>query len=1154
MSKHTEFVHLHVHSDFSLLDGACRISALAKAAAREGWPALALTDHGNLFGAIKFYEAVLSAGVKPIIGYEAYVASGSRFDRDARSSRDAANHLTLLAMDECGYYNLVRLASAAYLEGFYYRPRIDKELLKRHADGLICLSGCNSSELCRLLLAGDREGARAVARWYREVFGPERYFIEIQDNGLANQRACLGELAALADELGLGLVATSDAHYMAREDAEAHEVLLCINTGRNLNDAGRLSMGSDEFYLRSAEEMRARFPAREFPRAIENTVEIANRCNLELRFDERHFPRFHPETGESPEAMLRRLCHEGAASLGLSDAAARERLQYELNVITSMGYASYFLIVWDLVNFAKRREIPQGLRGSGASSLVAYTLGLTNVNPLRYDLVFERFMDPARKEPPDIDIDLCELGREQVVNYVKERYGEENTAQIITFGTMAAKAVVRDVGRVLGLPLATVDEIAERIPKSLGIKLKKVLEQDSELRRLRDEDRRLARLFDIALRLEGLNRHAGTHPAGIVIADRPLIEYIPLYKANDVVTSQYAMSDLERVGMLKMDLLGLRTLTVVDQTLNLVKAREGQRPELAALPLDDRKTFDLLCTGDTSSVFQLSSAGIQELLRQVAPRTLEDLIAVLALYRPGPLQAGVVEQFIARRQGREEVHYRHPSLKPILEGTYGLMVYQEQIMRIANLIAGMPLGDALTLIKAISKKKVEVMEQRRDAFIKGAVRHGLDQRLAEDVFNDICKFALYGFNKSHTTAYGYLSYYTAYLKAHYPVEFLAAGMTCDMQFTEKIVRHIEESRRLGVRILPPSVNHSEPHFTVDGSDAIRYGLAAVRNVGMRAAEAIAAARRRTGGFTSLQHFCEAVDTRAVNRLAIEHLIKAGAFDELPGHRAQLLAALDEALRAAARVQQDRRVGQRNFFGAIQDHGPQPSQLPEVREWSLPARAKYEKEALGFYLTCSPLEEYRALLEQLTTLDLCRLRKCPDGALVVVGGIVAGISPTVTKHGRSMAHVDFEDLHGTAVRCVMFPDAYERYGARLVEDAIVFLVGRADTRGERASIQIQEVIPVAEAPRRLCRLLTLRLENGAARPEVLDRLRGILEAYPGSTPVLLQLRLEDGRRVTIRPERNLHVTCSDNLRRALEEVLGKDSVIMTGGLPASANGG
>jgi len=1140
--KHADFVHLHVHSDFSLLDGACPVKKLAAMARQHRLPALALTDHGNLFGAVQFYRAMKDAGVRPIIGYEAYVAPGKRGERNARSAADAASHLTLLAMNETGYRNLIAMASTAYLDGFYYRPRIDKDLLAERSDGLIVLSGCNSSEICRALLRDDYDRARVLASWYRDLFGPQRFYIEIQDNGLPNQKACLGGLASLARDLDLDLVATNDIHYIEREDARAHEVLLCINTGRTLADSRRLSMETDEFYFKSPEEMYERF--RGFPGAVRNTIRIAEQCHLDLRFDERHFPSYKPETGETPEQMLRRLCEEGFKRLGLEGREARERLDYELEVIIGMGFASYFLLVWDVVNFAREHEIPQWLRGSGASSLVGYCLEFTSINPLQYDLVFERFMDPERKEAPDIDVDLCQIGREKVINYVRDRYGRDNTAQIITFGTMAAKAVVRDVGRVLGISLADVNRIAGMIPTTLGIKLQEALEQEKELRDWREREPQVRELFDIALRLEGLHRHAGVHAAGMIIADRPLTDFLPLYKANDVVTSQFAMDDIEKVGMLKMDLLGLRTLTEVDQTLSLVKAKEGERLELLALPLDDEATYDLLSSGNTSNVFQLGSDGIQELLRQIRPRTLEDIIAVVALYRPGPLKAGIVAHFIARRHGRERITYPHPDMKPILEGTYGLVVYQEQIMRMCHAIGGMSLGDTLTLIKAVSKKKDEVIESRREVFTEGAIEHGLSREDAESIFNDISEFAEYGFNKSHTTAYAYLAYYTAYLKAHYPVEFVAAGLTCDMQHTEKIVKRRDDLRRMGIALLPPSVNSSDDVFTVEGDKAIRYGLGAVRNVGFGAARAVVEARRRCGAFRSLQHFCEEVDQRRVNKQALEALIKAGALDDLPGHRAQQVAGIDGAMRTGGSLQQDRRLGQATFFGAIQDTSPVEAVLPNVGEWPRLEMLAHEKEALGFYLSGHPLDEHRRLLEQLSTVDSAHMEAARDGDRAAIGGMLVEVRPVMTRRGRGMMHVDLEDLHGI-VRCVAFPDAYEKHAAALTEGASVFLLGTIDKRTERPCVQIEEVIPLAVAAERLCRMLTLQVDNGKLAPDLFDRLRALLTAHHGSCPVMIRLGLDDGRRITIRVGRDLYVAYSSELRHAVDELLGVDRMELVG---------
>jgi len=1133
----TPFVHLHVHSDYSLLDGACRLDRLVETAAREGMPAVALTDHGNLFGAISFYRAALEAGIKPIIGYEAYLAPGDRRDRSARSARDAVSHLTLLAQNETGYRNLVRLASYAYLDGLYYRPRIDRALLAEHADGLICLSGCASSELARHLANGRYEEARQVAAFYRDLFGPERYFIEIQDNGLEVQRRCLEPLVRLARELGLSCVATNDTHYMSAEDALAHEALLCINTGTLLSDGSRLRLGTDQFYFKSGEEMQRQFSW--IPEALDNTLSVADRCNLELDFQKRHFPRFVPEDGRSDAAMLRDLCLQGARErYGEILPEVRQRLEYELDVIVRMGYASYFLICWDITNFARRHRIPHGLRGSGGGSMVSYVLHISDIDPLAQGLLFERFLDPERKEAPDLDLDFCEMRREEVIRYVRQKYGEDRTAQIITFGTLAARGVVRDVGRVLGMPLPAVDQIAKLIPGGPKVKLKESVQKEPELKRRYEEDAAVRRLIDLSLRLEGLARHASVHAAGLVLADRPLMDLIPLYKRDNTVCSQYAMEDLDRVGMLKLDLLGLRTLTIIDRALDLVEEKVGQRPDLERLPLDDEKTYEFLSTGDTRSVFQVGGEGIQDLLHRMKPAKLSDITAVVALYRPGPLQAGVVDQFLDRKHGRTQIAYVHPSLEPILRDTYGVIVYQEQIMQIAHQVAGMELGDALTMIKAISKKKDAIIGERRQRFVEGAVRNGLPPEAARAVFDDISKFAQYGFNKAHATAYAYLAYRTAWLRAHHPVEYIAAAMTSEMQDSDKIAGHFEECRAMGIEVLPPSVNRSSAHFTVEDGDKIRFGLGAVRNAGLAAMEELVRARKRVGGFRSLYHFCEEVDLHKVNRQAIESLIKAGAFDDLHPCRAAMVAALDEALRAGQAVRRDRQAGQGTFFDALEDASPVRS-LPDVPEWPRDVRLDYEEEALGFHLSEHPLDENRWLIEALSTTSSRDLAERENGTRVVLGGRIRELRQMFDKRGQSMAHLLLEDLDG-AVRCVLFADAFERNGPLLEARAKVFVLGRADVRAERPSVQVEEVIPFERAVGRLCECIRLRLKDGSERERDFERLRVALSAHPGRCPVEMDLVRPD-EVVTIRVSPNLYVTPGSELLDALEAIVGRDAL-------------
>ena len=1152
--NHDKFVHLHVHSDFSLLDGACKVETLARLAKQNKMRSLALTDHGNLFGAVQFYTTMLKAGVKPIIGYEAYVAPGSRKARHAPGGiKDASYHLTILAADLRGYQNLLKLASAAYLDGFYYRPRIDVELLQEHKDGLIVLSGCNSSLVCQLLLAGREKEARDAAATYADILGKENYFIELQDNGLTEQRTCLEGLVRIAQDLELQLVATNDIHYAAAEDAAAHEALLCIKTGKTMKDEGRMRFGSNEFYFKSAEEMIGRFG--DFPGAIENTYAVAARCNVELDMEHSNFPHYEPPDGVTSEEYLRQLCEEGMKSrFGSPSREARERLEYELKVIEQMGYSSYFLIGWDIVHYAKGRQIPTGLRGSGVSSLVCYVLGLSDIEPMRYSLIFERFLDPQRREPPDLDMDFCEHRREEVLRYVKKKYGQQNTAQIITFGTMAARAVVRDVGRVLGWSVADVDVLAKRIPSGIGTTLDSALEQDTALRNDYENDARTRELLTYALKLEGLNRHASTHAAGVVIADNSLDNYIPLCKMNDVMMSQFAMNDLEKVGMLKMDLLGLRTLTVIDRTLDLVEKRTGKRLDLGSLPLDDAKTYELIGRGDTKSVFQLGSSGVQQILTRLKPKDMEDIIAVVAMYRPGPLQSGMVDDFIARRLGEKEIRYLHPDLEPILKDTCGVLVYQEQIMRVLNQLGGLSLADALSTIKAISKKRASEIEAREEAFLKGARKRGISGGVARELFSLIRNFAQYGFNRAHTTAYALLAYRTAYLKANYPMEFAAAGLTSEMSHSDKLKEHIRDCReRMKINILAPCVNEGDAYFTVRGEDGIQFGMAAVRNVGMRAVEAILKARAAGGTFKSIFDFCERVESASVNRQAAESLIKAGAFDSLPGHRAQKVAVLEDAMRVGARTQENRRRGQKSLFGTeVLSDAVEEQPLPPVNEWPLTELVRHEKEALGLRLSFNPLDRYEAVFTQLTTVNSATINKLSHGVRVIVGGEVVSVRPSLTRQGRSMARVELEDLNG-AVRGIAFPETYQKFGSLLKEDAIVFMVGSVDHNTERAGVVIDEVIPVSEGRTRLTAAVKVELQRTGLDKHILEHLREICARYPGNGIVLLEIHMPDRHRVVIRAGRGVAVEPSETFGREVAQLLGEGHLQLIPRNPDRGNG-
>ena len=1153
--KPEEFCHLHVHSHYSLLDGACKIDTLAGLAREHGMKRLAITDHGNMFGVVEFYSKMRDADITPILGYEAYVAPGSHKDKQGASSvKDAAFHLTLLASDKAGYKNLLKLASVAYLEGFYYRPRIDVDLLRQHKDGLIVLSGCASSEVCRKLLDGNEKAALAAAARYADMLGKENFFIEVQDNGLDDQKRCIEGQVRIADQLGLGLVATNDIHYARADDAAAHEVLLCINTGKTLSDPSRMRFGSSEFYFKSGREMIERF--RDVPGALENTRAIAERCHVELDFNTRNFPHYKLPAGVTADDRLRELCEKGVRErLEAPAPDVWQRLNDELGVIGDMGYGSYFLIVWDIIRFIKEQGIASGLRGSGAGSLVCYALYITDINPLDHGLLFERFLDRERREAPDLDVDICESRRDEVIRYVREAYGEDKTAQIITFGTLKARAVVKDCARVLGWSVAEAEALAGRIPLTLGITLQDAIDQDASLRDDYRNNPRIHELLDYAFRLEGLNRHMSTHAAGMVIADEPLTEFIPLAQIKGAVMSQLAMNDLDKAGMLKVDLLGLNTLTIVDKTLDLVAQRTGERPDLARIPLDDPKTYELFGRGDTKAVFQLGSTGMQELLRRLQPKSMRDIVAVVAMYRPGPLQSGVPDDYIARRNGQKEVEYLHPLLEPILRDTYGLTMYQEQIMRILHDLGDLSLADALSTIKAISKKKAESVEKGLAKFYAGAARHGISVEVAEAIVERIRPFAEYGFNRAHTTAYAFLAYRTGYLKANYPMEFAAADLSCEMGHSDKLKDHVRDCRqRMHIRLVPPCVNDGMAEFTVCDNNAIRFGMVGVRNVGSKAVEAITAARDAGGPFKSLHDFCERVDTSAVNRQAIENLVKAGAFDALPGHRAQKLAALEDAIRQGAVTQADRLRGQANLFDMAGGDGPTPEhRLPPVQEWSQQDLGRFEKEALGMRLSFDPMEQHADAVGLLTDTDTVGLAELDGGKEVILAGEVVSVRPMLTRKGQSMAQFDVEDGHGT-LRAVAFPEAFEKIGSLLQEDAVLFLRGTVDKSTDRVGLHVQEAIPAADALQRIPRSVKLCIRREEASPELIEKLHGACERHPGGCDVFLEFAMPDGGRTLLRAGHHITVAPSMAFIADVRELLGTSSVTLAPRpLPANGNG-
>ncbi|NLY90084.1 MAG: DNA polymerase III subunit alpha [Firmicutes bacterium] len=1058
----TDFVHLHVHSQYSLLDGAASLERLVQAAAASGQRAVALTDHGVMYGAFKFYQAAMAAGIKPVIGCEVYVAKRSRHDREAKVD-DEPYHLVLLAENEQGYKNLTKLVSMAHLEGFYYRPRVDRELLTAYHDGLVALSACFSGEIPSLLLAGDYEGAKKVAAWYREVFGPRHFYLELQNQGLEGQREVNRGLVNLGRELGLEIVATNDLHYIDRQDAMVHDVLLCIQTGKTINDPKRLKFPTDQFYFKTGTEMARAFS--ELPQALSNTVAIAERCNYHFETGRYRLPDYQtPSAFNSKDEYLEYLCRQNLPRRYPHVTPEVEtRLAHELAVIKKTGFAGYFLIVGDFVQYAKERGIPVGPgRGSGAGSLVGYLLGITELDPLEHQLLFERFLNPERVSMPDFDIDFCFERRGEVIEYVKEKYGRDHVAQIITFGTMAAKGAVRDVGRVLGFPYGEVDRIAKLISHTAGSTLEEIVKNTPELSALIQEDERIRRLIEIAKAVEGFPRHASIHAAGVVITPEPLTEYVPLARASEgEATTQFPMEDLEALGLLKMDFLGLRTLTVLSDTLRLVQESTGKKYTLATIPSGDANAYQLLCSGQTQGIFQLESGGMRRLLMQLAPERLEDLTSLVALYRPGPLGSGMVEDFIKARHGEKAVTYLHPLLEEILEPTYGIILYQEQVMQICHRLGGFTLGEADLVRRAMGKKKPEVLAAMRDKFVTGAEAHGIPKKTAEEIFNLMEFFAGYGFNKSHSAAYALIAYWTAFLKANYPQAFMAALLTSVMGNSDKVRVYIEECRRLSIPVYPPDVNHSKERFTVEGK-GIRVGLLAVKNLGSGAIQAILNEREKAP-FTSLEDFCHRVDLGMVNKRAVESLIRVGAFASTGHTRRAMLADLDKAFEAAHSYAVRQASGQLSLFdlGATL---PSPSDRNPAaeEEFSHSALLNMEKEYLGVYLSGHPLDPWREKMTKNRIPPLAEILEEGKAEEVIVGGVVSGWRRLTTKSGKTMATFSLEDL-SAAVEVLDFPQLYEKIALEAENDRVVLVKGRLDADEENRKFLASQIRWLPEKP-------------------------------------------------------------------------------------------
>jgi DNA polymerase-3 subunit alpha len=1146
-------VHLHVHTQYSLLDGAIRIDDLLAKCKEYGMEAVAITDHGAMFGALEFYLKAKKAGIKPIIGCEFYIAPECRTDRSARSAGEAAFHLVLLAMDLTGYKNLMELASIAQLEGFYYKPRIDKEVLAAHHEGLIALTACLHGAIPYRIVQGDLEGARQEARFYQDLFG-DRLYLEMQENGIPEQTVVNNGLKELSRELGIPLVATNDCHYLNREESQAHEVLLCIQTGKTIHDTGRFRFSTDELFFKPPAEMKKAFA--HTPESLAATAEIADRCNLELEFGNHYFPIFPVPEGETLDTVFERQARAGLeerlaeirALEGLSseqEQVYRNRLEMEIDVIKKMGFPGYFLIVADFINWAKGREIPVGPgRGSGAGSLAAYCLRITDIDPLPYGLIFERFLNIERKSMPDFDVDFCQDRRGEVIEYVRSKYGgDAHVAQIVTYGTMKARAVIRDVGRALGMSFGEVDRIAKLIPEQLKITIRKAMEEEPRLREAVKRDPQVGELLTIAQTLEGLHRHTSIHAAGVVISPEAMVNYLPLCKGpKGEILTQYDMVHTEQTGLIKFDFLGLKTLTVIDRAVKLIEADRGHRLDINQVPLDDPKAYDMLCRGDALGVFQLESSGMRALLMKMKPEVFSDLIALVALYRPGPLESGMVDQFVETKHGRMVAQYPLPQLEPILKETYGVIVYQEQVMKIANVLANYTLGDADMLRRAMGKKKPEVMAAEKEKFLAGCRENSIAQDKAEYIFDLMAKFAGYGFNKSHSAAYAYVAYQTAYLKAHYPSQFMAALLSCDMHNTDKVVMYINECKEHEIEVLPPDINESYRDFTVI-EDRIRFGLAAVKNVGGAALDSIIEEREKEGPYRSLDDFCCRVDSRRVNKRVIESLIKAGAFDSLGARRSQLFAILDQAMEQAQAAQRDKLSGQISLFGATGGAAVTAAAaipLPDVPEWPEKEKLAHEKETVGFYITGHPLDNFRKDFKVVVDVELARIADWGEGQPVRVGGMIRTFKEHKSKKGDRMGFVTLEDTTG-AVEVVVFPETFRQCSHLLtgVDPLIIQGTVKKDERGTKIIADAVDSLTVAREKYIASARILLQAEGLDLR--LLENLKRTGRRHHGPCPIAFTLHFKGRGEVDIEVPEDFTVRPCSEFTREVERMLGYPAV-------------
>jgi DNA polymerase-3 subunit alpha len=1219
--SHADFVHLHLHTEYSLLDGACRLDRLVDKAHELKFPALAITDHGVLYGAIDFYKEAREKGIKPIIGCEVYVAPGSRLEKKTSSGgRDVYHHLGLLARDATGYKNLIQLTTEAHLTGYYYKPRIDKELLAAHKDGLIALSGCLASEIPDLIMKDQIDRARDVVDWFKQTLGAENFYLELQNHGIAEQAKVNRHLVQWAKEFGLKLVATNDVHYIEKSHSHAHDCLICIGTQTQLADTKRMRYEPEQFYLRTAEEMKARFA--DTPDAVKNTLEVAERCNVEIEFGKLHYPVFHPPEHFTREGYLRQWLAEGlfrrytirakaegkefvieviddptrlptysevrsekdeaqaenpgATTKRLSPQTSHlepqiaaaikvvmDRLKHELTVIEKTGFLSYFLIVGDFIRYGHEHGIACVARGSAAGSIVTYLLEISNVDPIRYGLLFERFLNPERVNPPDIDIDFADDRRADVIEYVREKYGRDSVAQIITFGTMGAKSVVRDVGRVMGLSYGECDRLAKMIPFDLKMDLTKALKQSPEFKEAYETEEVTRELIDTALILEDITRNASVHAAGVVIGDQPLVNLLPLKQdESGTLVTQYAMNPVGDLGLLKMDFLGLKTLTVIRNTCEMIKRTHGIEVPIDHLPLDDQKTYDLLNRAETLGVFQLESGGMRDLCRKFQISSIEHITALVALYRPGPME--LIPEFIRRRQGEVKIEYEHPLLEPIARETYGILIYQEQVMQAAQVLAGFTLGNADLLRRAMGKKKREEMAKQRAVFVKGCKeKNHIPEAKANEIFDLLEKFAGYGFNKSHAAAYAVVAYQTAYLKANYPVEFFCAMMTNDMADTAKLSQYINEAREFGIEVLQPDVNESQVHFApaergigfqpVNSTDkdtgqrpvpqrqGIRFGLAAIKGVGEVAVQTVLKARNEGGKFTSLSDLCERVDGRTVNRKILEALIKSGACDTFGQTRATLCAQIERTLARAASILSDRQKGQSSLFGALEEKAPpMPEAISNLPEWPQHELLAHEKELLGFYVTGHPLTPFAPILETYALANTAKLAELPNRSLTRIGGLIAAVQNGVSKKsGKPYSMVTLEDLEGS-VQVLCMNENYDRYRELLVPNKAILVVGEVNASDEKPKIFPQEILPLEDAPRRYTRQVHLRLHTAHLKPEHLDAVRELVAAHPGKCPLLLCFMRPGGEVIFVDTNERFSVTPSLKLQQEADARFGEET--------------